>query len=78
MKELFISPLCIDSRNLMEKENFKEDYQDAEIIDITASMENLKRFLQYRDHDPAFQEIKERGNIGIPCLIINKKEVSFL
>lgn len=43
-------------------------------LDITDSMMNLKRFLKYRDNYKEFDEIKARGSIGIPCVVINDGE----
>jgi len=37
-------------------------------------MGNLKRFLKYRDNRPEFQKIKEKGNIGLPCIVVNNGE----
>jgi len=40
-------------------------------LDITESMANLKSFLKLRDSRPEFDEIKKRGSIGIPCIVVN-------
>lgn len=37
-------------------------------------MLNLKRFLKYRDNYPEFQEIKDSGIVGLPCIVINDGE----
>ena len=29
----------------------------------------LKEFLRLRDENPLFQDIKENGGIGIPCIV---------
>ena len=42
---------------------------DAEYVDITASVANLKEFLAIRDNDPAFAKIKEMNAIGIPLFV---------
>lgn len=38
--------------------------------DITSGMMPLKRFLKYRDSRPEFESIREKGNVGIPCLVV--------
>ncbi|MCI5840121.1 MAG: hypothetical protein SOZ89_06475 [Peptoniphilaceae bacterium] len=80
MKELFISDVCKDSVNLKNyyDENKGGFPKEREIIDITKSTENLKRFLKYRDELKEFDEIKKLNKIGIPSLIIDEgKEVLF-
>lgn len=37
-------------------------------------MRNLRSFLHYRDNHPAFDEIKEKGRVGLPCIVINDGE----
>ena len=39
------------------------------LIDIGKQARNLKEFLTLRDHHPAFDKVRERGNIGIPCFV---------
>ena len=39
------------------------------LIDIGHQARNLKEFLALRDHHPAFEKVRERGNIGIPCFV---------
>lgn len=80
-KELFVSDKCIHCRNLMEKEkenpNFTTD-PDLEIIDITESMGNLKRFLAYRDVLEGYKDAKEDGKVGVPSLVIEGEKVEFI
>ena len=37
-------------------------------------MINLKRFLKYRDNYDEFDKIKEKGSIGLPCIVVNSGE----
>ena len=37
-------------------------------------MLNLKMFLKYRDNYPEFDQIKESGQIGLPCIVVNDGE----
>ena len=42
---------------------------DFELVDIGQQARSLKEFLALRDHHPAFEKVRERGNIGIPCFV---------
>jgi len=46
-------------------------------MDITENLMFLKMFLKYRDNNPVFDEIKEKGYIGIPCVVVNEGEKFF-
>lgn len=35
-------------------------------------MKNLKTFLKYRDENAAFEPIKERGSVGVPCTMVEE------
>lgn len=37
-------------------------------------MLNLKKFLRYRDEYAEFDQIKEKGSIGLPCIVVNDGE----
>ncbi len=39
------------------------------LVDIGESPRNLKAFLHLRDTHPAFDRVRERGAIGIPCFV---------
>lgn len=43
-------------------------------LDISENLFNLKVFLKYRDSRPEFNQIKESGRVGIPCIVVNKGE----
>lgn len=79
MIEIFVSSLCPDCTEILK--NYKgnpEDFENAEVIDITKSMANLKRFFSYRDHKIEFKEKIETGQVGIPVKIIDGKEIIFI
>ncbi len=46
-------------------------------LDISESLSNLKAFLKYRDSRPEFDDIRESGRVGIPCIVVNKGERVF-
>ncbi len=43
-------------------------------MDITEGLFNLKTYLKLRDTRPEFEEIKARGIVGIPFIMINNGE----
>jgi len=48
-----------------------------ELIDIGEHVRNLKQFLKLRDNNPAFDEAKANGWIGIPCFLLEDGTVKF-
>ena len=47
-----------------------------EVIDIGRHVRNLKAFLRLRDLDPAFDEAKSVGAVGIPCFVLEDGTVT--
>lgn len=47
-----------------------------EVIDIGRHVRNLKAFLSMRDLDPAFDEAKSVGAVGIPCFVLEDGTVT--
>lgn len=72
MITLFISSKCPDTPPALEA--FEKTDLQYEIIDITDSMKNLKRFLFFRDSNPFFDSIKEKNNVGVPSIMIGEGE----
>lgn len=46
------------------------------IVDIGAHILNLKRFLKLRETNPAFDESKRIGDVGIPCYVLEDGTVT--
>ena len=46
-------------------------------MNISENLLSLKIFLKYRDNSLEFKEIKEKGRIGVPCIMINNGEKFF-
>lgn len=68
------SEICGDCREfkaLMAQRGFTVEY-----VDITENVANLRAFLQLRDHEKAFEEVKARGSIGIPAFVKEDGEVT--
>ena len=42
-------------------------------VDISSGMLPLKQFLKYRDTRPEFNAIREKGRVGLPCLIVKEE-----
>ena len=65
-------PDCTACRKALDEAKIPYDF-----IDITANMPNLKAFLHLRDTDPHFDKVKERGTVGIPCIIREDGSMTF-
>lgn len=50
---------------------------ELEFKNIIGDTATLKEFLEYRDNDSMFQEVKESGRIGIPFFILENGEKTF-
>lgn len=44
--------------------------------DFSDDLAHLKAFLKIRDREPVFEEVKQEGKIGIPCLVDESGAVS--
>ncbi len=47
-----------------------------EVVDIGIDVRNLKEFLRLRDSNPAFDAVKRRGTVGIPCFVLEDGTVT--
>ena len=59
-----LCPDCVDCCRDLDAAGV--EYQFADFAD---SLLNLKEFLALRDRDPQFEQVKEQGSIGIPCIV---------
>ena len=59
-----LCPDCINFEHNLTKNNIEYEY-----IDIHKSMPNLKAFLKLRDTNPAFDDTKANGYVGIPAIV---------
>lgn len=62
-------PTCEPAKEFLSENGIKFVYRD-----ITESMMNLKLFLNHRDNNPIFDEKKENGQVGLPCIVIGNGE----
>lgn len=74
MIKVFVMQTCPDCTAV--KEQMKND-PHFELIDIGEHVRNLKQFLTLRDNNPAFDAVKQRGSIGIPCFVQEDGSVTF-
>ena len=73
--KVYGSEICIDCRNY--KAIQKNRGFEAAYIDITENTQNLREFLHFRDNDPVFEPIRQRGSIGIPLFVREDGEKTF-
>lgn len=66
MIKMFVMHTCPDCE-WVEKQ--VENNSNFEVIDIGKHVRNLKQFLDLRDSNPAFDEAKVIGDVGIPCYV---------
>lgn len=73
MIKMFVMPTCPDCEFVEQQ---VKDNKDFKIIDISQNVRNLKKFLDLRDSNPAFDEAKAVGDIGIPCYLLDDGSVT--
>ena len=74
MLKIYGSPMCPDCVIC------KEELEKAEVgfayMDITGNLMFLKKFLKLREQ-PEFDPIREKGQIGIPCILREDGSITF-
>ena len=74
MITVYVMASCPDCAQV--KTQLKDDPR-FQLIDIGEQARSLKAFLQLRDQHSAFDPVKARGNIGIPCFVMEDGSISF-
>lgn len=74
MLKIFGSPMCPDC--VICKEELEKAGVEYAYMDITGNLMFLKRFLKLRE-GAAFDAIRERGQIGIPCILREDGSITF-
>ena len=59
-----LCPDCVKCRQDLDAAGVGYEY-----LDFADDLRNLKEFLAIRDREQLFCEVKERGSIGIPCIV---------
>lgn len=62
---------CVQCRADLDKSGVSYEY-----LDFSANLLYLKEFLAMRDTNPLFQEVRENGAIGIPCIVLEDGTVT--
>ena len=74
MLKIYGSPLCPDC--IKCKEELEQAGVEFLYLDITGKLLFLKQFLKLRER-PQFDPIREKGQIGIPCILREDDTVTF-
>lgn len=74
MTKVFVMETCPDCTQVKAQLANNPAY---EIIDIGEHVRNLKQFLAIRDNNPAFDEVKAQGYVGVPCFVLEDGTVKF-
>ena len=61
---------CVQCREELDKAGVIYEY-----LDFADELKNLKEFLAIRDSDPQFDAVRERGGIGIPCIVTEEGKI---
>lgn len=73
MIKIYGMETCPDCTYLDEQVKGNANY---EVIDIGNHVKSLKEFLKLRDNNPVFNEAKEMGYVGIPCIVLEDGTVT--
>ena len=65
------SHLCPDTIYALCK--LKENKVDFDCKDISSSFPALKEYLNIRETNPIYEEVKNKGGLGIPCFLKDEK-----
>lgn len=66
-----LCPDCVKCRDDLDRAGVEYEY-----LDFSDSLMNLKAFLAIRDVSDLFDAVRERGAIGIPCLVDDGGNIS--
>ena len=74
MLKIYGSPMCKDC--VICKEELDRAGVAYIYMDITGNLMFLKKFLKLREY-PVFDVIREKGQIGIPCILREDDSITF-
>lgn len=55
---------CVQCRQDLDRAGVAYTY-----LDFAEDLQSLKTFLSIRDRSPLFEEVRQKGGIGIPCIV---------
>ena len=67
MLKIYGSMLCPDCVDCCA--DLDHAHVEYEFLDFADSLKSLKEFLALRDTQALFDAVRERGSIGIPCIV---------
>jgi glutaredoxin-related protein len=59
-----LCPDCVACCADLDKNNIQYEF-----LDFADSVKNLKEFLVIRDQESLFDAVRQKGSIGIPCIV---------
>ena len=68
------SHLCPDTLYALNR--LVEAKADVEFKNLSASLPDLKAYLAVRESEPAYEAVKAKGSLGIPCFILEDDTVT--
>ena len=75
MLKIYGSPLCPDCVKC--KEELEAAGVEFLYLDIGEKLLYLKQFLKLRDGNELFEPVRQRGQIGIPCIVREDGTITF-
>ena len=75
MLKIYGSPLCPDCVKC--KQELEAAGVEFLYLDIGEKLLYLKQFLKLRDNNALFEAVRQRGQIGIPCIVREDNTVTF-
>ena len=75
MLKIYGSPMCPDCVKC--KQELEEAGVEFLYLDIGEKLLYLKQFLKLRDSNELFDAVRQRGQIGIPCILRDDGTVTF-
>ena len=75
MLKIYGSPMCPDCVKC--KQELEAVGIEFLYLDIGEKLLYLKQFLKLRDYEPCFDLIRQKGQIGIPCIVREDRSVTF-
>lgn len=75
MLKIYGSPLCPDCVKC--KQELEAAGVEFLYLDIGEKLLYLKQFLKIRDGNECFEAVRQRGQIGIPCILREDGSVTF-
>lgn len=73
---MYGTEICSDCVNAKKQLAGSTDIQ-LEYKNITGDTGTLKEFLAFRDNEEIFEQVKQRGSIGIPFFVLENGEKTF-